>query len=62
MTKAERRALMNCADAIEADIDNGAAYIGQDPDTKEELTDKERERVEKAMLKISKRLRDRSGS
>jgi hypothetical protein len=62
VTKARRIALRNCADAIEADVANGAEYIGQDPDTHEDLPEKMRDMVEREMKAIAARLVQRASS
>lgn len=58
---ARQIALINCADAIEADCANGAEYIFQHPVTKEPLPQRTTEAVERHMKVIAARLRARSG-
>ena len=57
-----RIALLNVADAIGADIDNGVEYLRHDPETHEDLTDKQAEAVEREMKRIIARLRERAGT
>ena len=65
-TKGRWRALVNVSSAIESDVSDAADYIGQacggDPSYEigEELTEPQREAVEREMLAIARSLRARA--